>query len=761
MAKRNVILSAAQNPIAARGFFDPVHCADLTRNDRPGHLVKTVLIVLVSFVYLATTACDNAGVTEGDTASDTGGETGDDSELDPNIGTPLDDDADVTTTLFLAEPGNGAIVNEDAVTVSGSILSDAEITVFNYALNGGAEIDVTAALDERYFFSFTLTGLTLGANTVVLRVENAAGNTVEESLALTYEIASGDDAGDGDDTGAEDGADTSGNDSGTGADDGGDDDSGDGSDDGEDSGWEWPWDLGIDWGVEEVEPEDRLESGHHYSIGIQGIRSQINDLDSLLEKLLPAAAKAEGIEGVRIEDNFTVKTGETHPVGCNYDWSLTATSTQLWPEIDDAAIRAAFQSGNEVCVKITSDNALMEVAMKFEAYAPSILCPEWEAEFDVVARDLTVSLEFELGLEGDATIQVKDIINADFEFDSREVKNLSLGEKITMWVWSGVDLDKVDRAGKEGFNDIIQDALNEVLDHAWRFSGETEEPVALSYDAAMTDFATSSSDALVSEWDLDLGFETDRHSCANQLTWSEAEDTTGSIPKWGEFGVQVPFSAIARLFYAFGRTGLFCRDYEANLGDAAVRLSLFPKGEIAVLEADEETSTSLLEIRIPMAGTLDDGDSETGTAGVGKNAPGAIDLADILTPHAIESTAGGTPARTGTLRQGDFTFTLAARLGLEVNCNSGLSLRVDELALEDTAGEISLYGISFDVAELEPLFNIVAEGYADAYTYFTLAPKILDIDLLGDWAIELDEVGVSGDALNLGLSVVPEDYCDD
>ena len=86
-------------------------------------------------------------------------------------------DAPIEITM----PEDGATVSSDSLIVSGVV--DPSIRGLSYTLNGGEPTQTSAANNR---FSFTVSGLDEGRNTVDVSAENADGESVTASVRVTY-----------------------------------------------------------------------------------------------------------------------------------------------------------------------------------------------------------------------------------------------------------------------------------------------------------------------------------------------------------------------------------------------------------------------------------------------------------------------------------------------------------------------------------------------------------------------------------------------
>lgn len=87
----------------------------------------------------------------------------------------------VTTPLEITTPEDGARVSSPSLIVSG--VTEPSVTNLRYTLNGGESVQSTAANNR---FSFTVSGLQEGENTVEVRAEAADGTAVTASVQVTY-----------------------------------------------------------------------------------------------------------------------------------------------------------------------------------------------------------------------------------------------------------------------------------------------------------------------------------------------------------------------------------------------------------------------------------------------------------------------------------------------------------------------------------------------------------------------------------------------
>ena len=93
--------------------------------------------------------------------------------------------ADTTKPALLALLSNQTrTVTGDSIVIFGSLSDDGGLKSFSYTLNGGKVVDVMNSLEEQAF-SFTVTGLKKGENSIVLTAEDAAGNKASAELKVS------------------------------------------------------------------------------------------------------------------------------------------------------------------------------------------------------------------------------------------------------------------------------------------------------------------------------------------------------------------------------------------------------------------------------------------------------------------------------------------------------------------------------------------------------------------------------------------------
>jgi hypothetical protein len=213
-----------------------------------------------------------------------------------------------------------------------------------------------------------------------------------------------------------------------------------------------------------------------------------------------------------------------------------------------------------------------------------------------------------------------------------------------------------------------------------------------------------------------------------------------------------------KTIYGLGKTGVFCKNLTLDLGAVgSLLIEVFPAGEIELAPA-EKNSASALQLKIPFGMDFSNPDDATATSSTtGKSTPDNALKSIVIQPGSSVPLVAG--PLLGQSSDPNVTFNIVFGLSIDVNCASGLALRIDSISFEDVTGEVSLDGLTLSVSDLDSLLSYVNSLFTSDYKSIQLMPKILDVKELGDWAVEIDEVGVDETALYLGLNIVAEDYC--
>jgi type 1 glutamine amidotransferase len=89
-------------------------------------------------------------------------------------------------TVSIASPSNGSSVTSSTLTVTGSASDDKGVSRLTYQLNGGAEQNLSITAGASVSFSFNLSGLREGSNTLLVNAYDAANARGSASVSVTY-----------------------------------------------------------------------------------------------------------------------------------------------------------------------------------------------------------------------------------------------------------------------------------------------------------------------------------------------------------------------------------------------------------------------------------------------------------------------------------------------------------------------------------------------------------------------------------------------
>lgn len=87
--------------------------------------------------------------------------------------------------LVISSPAEGAEIDGDSVTVTGTLNSDSELSRARLSLNNGAEIDFISELNSDGSFSVEVDGLRVGENTITITARDKAQATATASRSFT------------------------------------------------------------------------------------------------------------------------------------------------------------------------------------------------------------------------------------------------------------------------------------------------------------------------------------------------------------------------------------------------------------------------------------------------------------------------------------------------------------------------------------------------------------------------------------------------
>lgn len=580
--------------------------------------------------------------------------------------------------------------------------------------------------------------------------EDKANPTCTSSTNTPTPVNTGDSSGDdtsGDDTSNDAGDDTGGDDSDT-------------TDDDTPSFEEWynelvgrleEWLSGLatSFSIEETTPEDTYESTRTISKELD-VRAQINGLEVFSKQIFPEIVATQMMNSISPGDSITVLSGDENVLGCDYSWSLKAKSPVIMPEFATSDLDLNFADGNKIKSDFRSVDATLKTDMKFTATAPSILCPDLNADFEVSAEDLSSTMTLTLSLNAeDAVLSVSDINDLTYSFDDQTVSGIGWWEGAKMGMFIDAEDANLSNIGKDELGELLQDNINTALAHTLAFSGQITDPTTIDYTGTPTDFETDAdTNTLASTWKIDLESKTDAHSCATGLSMDEESASSNDALFTGDdFAVQFSYDAIEKILVMVGKTGLFCREFDIQAGDAALKLTLSPKGKL-VAAKNPDARAGLMKITIPFVGKLSD-----------ESASQSILSKNVLAPQLVTPDTFTKPGSIIT-NNNEFTYNLIMDVRLSVNCDAGLVAEIGGGRVEDLAGTVSLGDFDFDVTALQSVLDGVLDAFlSELENQIVLAPKLIDIEALDGWAAELDEISAGDSGINLGLNLV-NDYCE-
>ncbi len=506
---------------------------------------------------------------------------------------------------------------------------------------------------------------------------------------------------------------------------------------------EWVAGLATSFSIEETTPEDTFESGRTISKELD-VRAQINGLEVFSKNIFPALVATQALNSISPGDSITVLSGDQDVLGCDYSWSLKAKSPVIKPELATSDLDLNFADSNKIKSDFRSVDATLKTDMKFSASAPSILCPDLNANFEVSASDLSSSMTLELSLD-DAILSVSDIDDLTYSFDNQTVSGVDWWEGAKMGIF--IDTDSADLAdvGKDEFSEILRDYINTSIAHTLTFSGQITDPSTINYTGTPTDFETAAdTNTLTSTWEVDLNSDVDTHSCATGLSMDD--DTTAStedLPTSDDFALGLSYDSIEKILVMIGKTGLFCREFDIAAGDESLTLTLSPKGKLMAAK-NLNTRAGLLQITMPFVGKL-----QTQTT------------SDTTISPLLRQTGVMTKLGSALASNDQFNYNLVMDVGLSVNCDAGLVAKINGGRVENLEGTVSLGDFEFDVTALQSVLDAALGAFfAELQDQIVLAPKLVDIDALDGWATELDEVSAGDSGIHLGVNLVSDDYCE-
>ncbi len=257
---------------------------------------------------------------------------------------------------------------------------------------------------------------------------------------------------------------------------------------------------------------------------------------------------------------------------------------------------------------------------------------------------------------------------------------------------------------KNGLMTQIQEGINQSLGDASAITGTGTN--GLNYDIDLAAFELDeSNDRLKTDWNLGLS-SSNSNSCADGL--SEVNLNSYSMGSTSsDLSIAVPYSTFNLVAYLVAQDGNFCKRFNYDVSGETLQFQIQPQGKI---QSYSEGGYLHLEIPISMEG----------------------------------SARSITASYTGTLH-------LRSHIGL--NCNSGLSLELEDIELDNLDGSITVAGVAVSSTGLNSAANNAIDDILDDLnSTITISGKVINGGEL--FGIEINETVQSTSALTVGLNFI-------
>lgn len=719
--------------------------------------------------------------------------------------------------LFVFSPQSSETVYGTTLTVTGSIYQGTSPFTLTATYNDGSSVDFSSDIDARSNFSFEISPLVEGANTLVLTVTDAAGSTVTQTISFTNLLEEPEATTGGETTGG----------SSTGESTGG---SGDCVENTESDIPDFFEDVinffeNLAENLEDLEDfevtihesySDRTDSdGEIFTSKLGAIDLQINSLDSLAKRVLPdlidennymekfdvegaiqESSTAENVNGtecdvtvdskienirvdLNIDDNqdqddmFSAKILD----GLTYEFTfdipaakVTALITQFGYDVD---------SGNGCRTKDAlaslrtnrDDNVIMDATLKnLQGTLKVKFGYDFEEKTFFVDKIEKSTLEFK-----DAKMEIvkitKDEKDDEEDHDvtnNEEIDSRKYGEEIEGWQLD-LFVDQVNKyiQNEDKINDKLAEPINEFLKTALSlkdgFSFEAESPfeeygldhlITFNYDIDSSD--EDSEKVIKSYWNTSLKAHATSYGCTDGFSIADyTQPYIISPDNLGDMTLTVPFKVLGDFVFDLAKTGSLCWNYHLDLGDLGeLNLDIKPYGELEI----KPSGASNLEIELPFqAKARVKVPVQTKTY-----SGGCLDHPLQVPVNSIQRSSTPMEDLTdGIEMPGVSNSTLTGKIKLKVSlhnsCSEGLSLSLEDAELSNLEGDLEVGDLMLDSETLNTIIQKVMEDAVTQLPAIPLASQVTTIDGMAGWGVEIgDKVEVSDNALYIGINLSKE-----
>lgn len=465
-----------------------------------------------------------------------------------------------------------------------------------------------------------------------------------------------------------------------------------------------------------------------------------NNMQEISQNLLPILAAQQGVNRFSIEDRELAR-GNTDwwPCHTQHDWTFSITDISVEVPINSDTVGVEFADGNRVNTDWDMDDFDLSATFRFHwPKNDSLYCRLVGSDYNIQATVDVTGLRGELDVSLDANlvdsgIEIEEIEKLRLSVDQvdfrRDYLNRIVDGGLQVASLFGTDCSDLDSCTNMAIDRLLQenqniqnhmvDTFDGFLDQTLNLEGDlTANELDLDYSFRLDGLHTSDNrNRLTTEWRLDVDSSDELHDCALELTQSHYEPpldyTTGE-----EIEVVVPFSAVNGMIYQIGRQGAFCFDSDWALDGLTVAASVRPDGAFRIDSGDVSDDRVELVMTIPVSAEFNAGDVLSGTA----------------------------------------TADIEIHAQLTLDDDAGLQLEYDTARVNDLTGTVTVTLGSF-VQEIDTeifaddVQSIIQDQLAASFSTIPLLPKVLNLDSLAPYSLELAEIAADDVSVAFGFGL--------
>lgn len=713
---------------------------------------------------------------------------------------------DVVRPILLVDPiGEAGVVTTAEITLSGHIiLTDSSITVFTSTLNNSAANDVLPSLAQDNHFSFLVSDLQEGTNTVTLNVADSLNATTSLDISITYskpiETTEPEDSSGDDDTETEitpepevdlmslvldilnttqsryadfanlleifqdnEAALTSIFDFLS-------------TWDGSDAALQEWWNEWANAGTIKIAQFDAVDTtqAQENTWQLDDVRISLNDISHITQVLFPQLA--DELNDVTNSDDFVVLQNHKEVLWCDFEWSVKITSiTSTLNLSTDGITNIEFLDNNQVSISLDLANATMDSNIKLIANPPkACVFNDSSRTGDVSGKKLTGTLVLQLDYDSDSkTLLVSDIVSSSLKVGSVTAsmdEADSFWQGVTEWIFKrlhGCNFCSDSDAEKALFQYVFDidddDPYKTMFNAALQTDDHIQNMLLAEFNKIFTTALQFDGNISTAESQPSFNYET---AMTNFTTDADRDQL---LTEWSlAVAASEPRDSCARLFKI--PDPATTRSNMARIGDIGVQLTydqiatmlqgIARTGAFCFNQDITIDSLTLAQLDLRPYGTIEIADSNNQNSHL-----------DVTYPFEINVNWGNADnsntqnlvlnAFTGSSVNNKIYGSVVLSVHLATDCEAGLTLSVDQIELVSLDGTLKINTYTFDLdiirGELTEWLNNIS---LTSLQNIPLTSQLVDLEGLENISVEMEKTFIATDTdLNLGLTLVENSSC--